>query len=74
MVERRAISGLRQLLEILVPNAMSDGVETQIRWVSRYSDIPNLDGVPAREYERDSKTLRILERPISGRAVSACKR
>jgi hypothetical protein len=47
----------------------SDGVETQIRWVSRYSDTPNLDGAPAREYKRDPETLQILERPIAGRAV-----
>lgn len=43
----------------------SDGVETQIRWISRYSDTPNLDGVPAREYQRDPETLQILERPIA---------
>jgi hypothetical protein len=47
----------------------SDGVETHIRWVSRYSDTPNLDGVPAREYERDPETLQILERPSSRRSV-----
>jgi hypothetical protein len=47
----------------------SDGVKTQIRWISRYSDTPNLDGLPAREYERDPETLQILERPIASSAV-----
>lgn len=48
----------------------TDGVVTRIRWVSRYSETPNLDGVPAREYERDPATLEILERPIPGRPVT----
>ena len=47
----------------------SDGIETQIQWVSRYSDTPNLDEIPAREYERDPETLQILERPIDGRSL-----
>lgn len=47
----------------------SDGVETQIQWISRYSDTPDLDGLPAREYERDPETLQILERPITGNPV-----
>lgn len=47
----------------------SDRVETQIQWISRYSDTPNLDGVPAREYERDPETLQILERPIAGNPI-----
>ncbi len=47
----------------------SDGVKTQIRWVSRYSNTPSLDGVPAREYERDSETLEVIERPVLNNSV-----
>ncbi|MBD1823659.1 hypothetical protein H6F51_14320 [Cyanobacteria bacterium FACHB-DQ100] len=47
----------------------SDGVKTQIRWVSRFSDTPTLDGVPAREYQRDPKTLKILETPSNATSV-----
>lgn len=42
----------------------SDGVVTRIRWVNRDSDTPMVDGVPAREYQRDPETLEVLNRPM----------
>jgi hypothetical protein len=47
----------------------SDGVKTRIQWVSRYSETPSLDGLPAREYKRDSETLRIEENPRNTKTV-----
>ena len=47
----------------------SDGVKTQIRWVLRYSNTPNLDGVPAREYQRDPETLKVIEKSALNNSV-----
>ena len=47
----------------------SDGVKSQIRWISRYSSTPTLDRVPAREYERNPETLQILERSNKGASI-----
>ncbi|WP_088890914.1 hypothetical protein [Leptolyngbya ohadii] len=43
-----------------------DGAVNRVFWGDRDVDTPELDGVPAREYERDRTTLEIVQRPFIG--------
>jgi hypothetical protein len=40
----------------------ADGVQTRIRWITRSSEVPALDGVNAVEYFREPDSLEVIER------------
>lgn len=46
-----------------------DGAVNRVFWNDRSVDPPNLDGIPAREYERSAETLEIVQQPFIGRSM-----